>query len=494
MPQLAEVIALARQIKAAGDIAQIKHIAGRIARGDCADTVRNDADHWITVNSGHGEGGGTPALIGEDGTVKAGMGGKFNGKNIKDAHGTEKFTSGETNKETEARHKSESADEPVTVSKPTGEQHKEFNIPKPELTPAEKAGKHADELSATAKTAQEHTEARNAHAQAANQLGQKHPDWVKHYDQHKVHELAAKAAVRAEAKAGGGHIGQSREKEFAKATPDEIGKRLTDKFGLNFSNGANTQAAEKEAKNAWKEYLSVRGESAEVKNAARDKYDAAKRKEYEANRKHPVKSVTTYDINDTSSGAKNARKTIAAVDASLDSMVKRGFDIKSAIGSAKVSFVPGTCDKYGGMAWGGSQGNGHFTISHDKCINPVFVAEQKAAQKRRAEKGLPNFLSWIPGDDPADHTVRHELAHALGMQPHINSPAKLTALLRDMHGDDKKASNEWVKKNISEYATENIHETDAELCAMVTSPNYVKGALPPEFEKHVHDLFKYKEA
>jgi hypothetical protein len=179
MPQLAEVIALARQIKAAGDIAQIKHIAGRIARGDCADTVRNDADHWITVNSGHGEGGGTPALIGEDGTVKAGMGGKFNGKNIKDAHGTEKFTSGETNKETEARHKSESADEPVTVSKPTGEQHKEFNIPKPELTPAEKAGKHADELSATAKTAQEHTEARNAHVQAANQLGQKHPDWVK---------------------------------------------------------------------------------------------------------------------------------------------------------------------------------------------------------------------------------------------------------------------------------------------------------------------------
>ena len=48
---------------------------------------------------------GSPALIGEDGTVKGGMGGKFNGKNIKDAHGTEKFTSGETNKETEARNK-----------------------------------------------------------------------------------------------------------------------------------------------------------------------------------------------------------------------------------------------------------------------------------------------------------------------------------------------------------------------------------------------------
>ena len=67
------------------------------------DSVRADADKWITVHP-HG-GTGTPALIGEDGTVKGGMGGKFNGKNIKDAHGTKKFTSGETNAETEARNK-----------------------------------------------------------------------------------------------------------------------------------------------------------------------------------------------------------------------------------------------------------------------------------------------------------------------------------------------------------------------------------------------------
>ena len=48
-------------------------------------------------------------MMGENGEVKGGMGGKFNGKNIKDAHGTVKFTSHETNAETEARHKEEKA-------------------------------------------------------------------------------------------------------------------------------------------------------------------------------------------------------------------------------------------------------------------------------------------------------------------------------------------------------------------------------------------------
>ena len=98
-----QALAIAYQIKRNDDIAKVKHLVGKIARGDCADSVRNDADKWITVHP-HG-GTGTPALIGEDGTVKGGMGGKFNGKNIKDAHGTERFTSGETNAETDARNK-----------------------------------------------------------------------------------------------------------------------------------------------------------------------------------------------------------------------------------------------------------------------------------------------------------------------------------------------------------------------------------------------------
>lgn len=60
-------------------------------------------DGWITVHPNGKEEKGSPVKIDDSGTVVAGMGGKFNGKNIKDAHGTKKFTSGETNAETAAR-------------------------------------------------------------------------------------------------------------------------------------------------------------------------------------------------------------------------------------------------------------------------------------------------------------------------------------------------------------------------------------------------------
>lgn len=43
-------------------------------------------DRWITVHPNGGNGKGRPALIDAQGTVKAGMGGKFNGKKISDAH------------------------------------------------------------------------------------------------------------------------------------------------------------------------------------------------------------------------------------------------------------------------------------------------------------------------------------------------------------------------------------------------------------------------
>jgi hypothetical protein len=70
---------------------------------------KSDADKWITVHPNGSGSTGTPALIGENGEVKGGMGGKFNGKNIKDAHGTKNFTSRETNAETESRNQQKSA-------------------------------------------------------------------------------------------------------------------------------------------------------------------------------------------------------------------------------------------------------------------------------------------------------------------------------------------------------------------------------------------------
>lgn len=43
-------------------------------------------DKWITVHPNGKEGKGSPVLIGEDGTIKAGMGGKFNGQKISEAN------------------------------------------------------------------------------------------------------------------------------------------------------------------------------------------------------------------------------------------------------------------------------------------------------------------------------------------------------------------------------------------------------------------------
>lgn len=59
-----------------------------IARAMAGEETRADADKWITVHPHSGT--GTPALIGEDGEVKAGMGGKFNGKPISEAKGSGK--------------------------------------------------------------------------------------------------------------------------------------------------------------------------------------------------------------------------------------------------------------------------------------------------------------------------------------------------------------------------------------------------------------------
>lgn len=50
--------------------------------------LAEDEDKWITVNS-NGEGSGSHVKIDENGTVVAGMGGKFDGKNISNAHKSE---------------------------------------------------------------------------------------------------------------------------------------------------------------------------------------------------------------------------------------------------------------------------------------------------------------------------------------------------------------------------------------------------------------------
>ena len=90
-------------------------------------------------------------------------------------------------------------------------------------------------------------------------------------------------------------------------------------------------------------------------------------------------------------------------------------------------------------------------------------------------------------------TIIHELTHALGMQPHIDSPRRLAATVTKLFPDAKQR-RQWIIDNISEYAAANIHETDAELATLVTSPDYVPGTLPQELEDHVAQLFPKKAA
>lgn len=50
------------------------------------------ADKWITVKPNGADNKGSPALIGEGGEIKAGMGGKFNGEKISEVRSS--FTGG----------------------------------------------------------------------------------------------------------------------------------------------------------------------------------------------------------------------------------------------------------------------------------------------------------------------------------------------------------------------------------------------------------------
>jgi len=93
------------------------------------------------------------------------------------------------------------------------------------------------------------------------------------------------------------------------------------------------------------------------------------------------------------------------------------------------------------------------------------------------------------------------------MQPHIDSPKKLGVLMRQLANEGKLTGfpteqdnmqantriNEFIKWKISQYATTNIKETDAELATLVTHPEYVRGTLPKELEDHVDELFKRKK-
>src|SRR5208337_3231039 len=118
-----------------------------------------------------------------------------------------------------------------------------------------------------------------------------------------------------------------------------------------------------------------------------------------------------------------------------------------------------------------------------------FDSDQAARNEARVKAGQARWTVSVSSADQGRATIVHEIAHALGLRPGVRSPDRLSDILEKLHPDYQKR-REWIRNNISEYATTNIRETDAELAAMVTDPEYKQGTLPKELEDHVDWLFE----
>jgi hypothetical protein len=433
-----------------------------------------DAEHWITVHP-NGEEPGRPLLIEGSGgsyTVKGGAGGKLNGTKVS----------------------------PKSMSKPRG------SSPPPEPTPHEKAqaaSDRANRLSQTAKSAAEHYEAKKAHEEAMahwKELGHRgnYTDhWLQANHHHSEFLKADKREKKQKARSefeGSPEAKQIAEAEarFSKHTVPEIERHFQERYGMGFVNGSNAArdlaALKKEYDKNWRTWG-----PAEI--------DAYRKKASELNaaiRASPggnVRGHTEHDISENTPQAKQARKVLGHIDEALKHLEAQGYDLKSAFARAPVSYTPGGTGKSLGHAWRKylDMGRGYFTLSSAKT-NTDKLLEQRLAHQRRAEQGKARWTVGGTDDNPYRTTAIHELAHAIGLHPGVNSPGKLAKLLEEHLGPRSIARHNWIRDNISEYATHNINETDAELAALVTHPDYVRGTLPKAFEDHVDQLFHKRPA
>ena len=175
------------------------------------------------------------------------------------------------------------------------------------------------------------------------------------------------------------------------------------------------------------------------------------------------------------------RKILGHIDEAFTDMESRGFDIKGAMAKGKVAFAPVPAqNKSLGTAW---QRNGVGYVA----INPTLLKadkleEIKVRQKARIERGEAHWTVEGRTGDAMRSTIIHEMTHALGMQANIDSPGKLNQTLNKLYNEGKLNGGEkpippnltgsyaikhWIRHNLSEYATTNIKETDAELCALL---------------------------
>ena len=464
-------------------------------------TAQDDGEHWITLNgkSKKEEGAGSHVLISGEGEVVGGAGGKLNGKiltNVKSKSGAVKGKTTEGGK-TETK--------PTETIKPTEtEKPKEETLEEKWKRQKVEASEKADKESETAKTLEEHMSARNAHVLAANGLNKRieSEKWEHHFNKVKEHELAIKKLkseatkeARKEAKSSPEGQGKAKiESTFVKSSSNDINKHLTENFGLKLENGVDVKQNELKAREKLNEALKFEKEGNLTKGdeLRKEYWDLRKSNNTNLGRKQ-------IDINSNSASAKGLKKVLGHVNSALENLTSQGYNIKEALNNANVSFA--ACPvkaKSNGTAWQLPNGAGIFTV---KPLTIELETEYKKRAIARKEAGRPAWTVGGTEESSYRSTVIHEMAHALGMQKHIESPKKLQQLLIRLRsegklkglnttGNDLDNMRIWITNNISEYGSTNIKETDAELAALITSPNYTRGTLPVELENHIDELFK----
>ncbi len=333
--------------------------------------AQNSDDQWITVKPNGAEHKGTTVRIGENGEVKAGMGGKFNGQKI-----------------TEIRKSFVGAKSPIG-----------HNPNKPDVAPA--VNKNTVDV-----------------------------------------------------------------KKFERSTPEEIQRHFSERFGLKINN----DPIDFKSRNGT--YGIARG-------------------------------MNLIDLAKNNKNTQNAKKTMAIVDAAFSGLSARGVDLKALIEKYQIEYIPANIhanQNASGRAVCNRITGGWGIIVNASDIEKYETHAERVAYnlKRRVEKGLPYFSAkdrFLTPENFINEAIKgtaiHELAHAVGMHKDKRSPERLSNIL---HRIDRGglSGNDWIKKNISEYAATNIKETDAELATMVLHPQYIRGTLPAELEEHVDWLFERK--
>lgn len=488
-----------------------------------------DAEHWITLHPNGKGNKGQPALINGAGQIIGGAGGKLNGKVVSpkskspERRGTEsqhapaiwlgpaKPEQKQTSTSTGA-----GATAPATAPKPAtaptaapattpaaapvatqapaanphpigSKEHYEFEKAKKEAL-----AKKADNLSETANTLEEWKAAMAAHAEAYNAWAPWKIARKKELSHHAATYHAIKkivAKMEREAKKG-----QPRKKKeapagrsFADDTPESINTKLMESWGLGFANGVKQGKAREYYRT---QIIGERNAPHEEMKRRLEEYN----KLQEAERKDPghrLRGHTSIDITQKTASAKAMREMITHVDNAMAKLQEAGFDVKKALSKANIKLVAGSTGAANGHAWGGDFGgagnDGYFSISPSK--RGSFNEEQARRNEARIAAGEARWSVSASSKDQTRATIVHELAHALGLRENVQSTKRLANVMDEVL-PDKSTRRDWIRKNISEYATTNIKEFDAELAAMVTDPDYKRGTLPKQFEAHVDWLFE----